>query len=230
MGTAFAQAAAPAPAPAPQAATQPGAPQNVLQLSASSFVETPQDLLVMSLSAVREGADAAAVQAQARSALEPALEQARRAAMPGQLDVRTGGFSLYPRHGRDGKIAAWVASAELILEGRDFARITQTAARISTMNIASVGFSLSREQRAAAQAQAQSQAIEQFQARATALARGFGFGAWSLREVGVDSGEQQPPRPRVMAMDARVATEAALPVEAGKATVTVTVSGSVQLR
>ncbi len=228
IGMAFAQGAGQAAAPA--AAAPLVGPQNVLQLSAASSVELAQDLLVLTLLALREGADPAAVQAQARAALEPALEQARRAALPGQLDVRTGGFSLSPRHGRDGKIAAWVASAELVLEGRDFARITQAAARITTMNIASVGVSLSREQRATAQAQAQLQAIEQFQARATALARGFGFGAWSLREVSVDAGEQQAPRFRAVAMEARAAGDAPLPVEAGKATVTATVSGSVQLR
>lgn len=229
-GTTFAQPAAlPAPAEAFAAAAR-FAPQNVLQLSASAVVETPQDLLVVTLSVLREGSDASSVQAQARNALAQALEQARPAALPGQLDVRTGGFSLSPRHGKDGKIAGWVASAELILEGRDFPLITQTAARITTMNIGSVGFALSREQRAAAQAQAQSEAVEQFQARATALARGFGFSAWSLREVSVDASEQQPPRPRAMVMEARAASDAPLPVQAGKATVTATVSGSVQLR
>jgi predicted secreted protein len=64
------------------------------------------------------------------------------------MDVRTGNFSLYPRYGRDGKISGWQGSAELVLEGRDFARITAAAGKIPGMTLGNVGFSLSREQRA----------------------------------------------------------------------------------
>ena len=54
-----------------------------------------------------------------------------------------------------------------------------------------------------------------------------------LREVSVSSADQEGvrPYPRPMAMQAKVAmAEAAVPVEAGKSTVNITVSGSVQLR
>ena len=96
-------------------------PQNVLQLSASGQVEVQQDLLSLSLTTTREGSDANAVQSQLKTALDAALAEARKAAQPGQMDVRTGNFSLYPRHGRDGKISGWNGTAELVLEGRDFA-------------------------------------------------------------------------------------------------------------
>src|SRR4051812_32615475 len=83
------------------------APQNVLQLSASGTVEVQQDLLTLSLTTTREGPDANAVQAQLKSALDSALAEARKAALTGQMDVRTGNFSLYPRYARDGKISGW---------------------------------------------------------------------------------------------------------------------------
>ncbi len=206
-------------------------PQDVLQLTASGSVEVQQDLLAMNLSTTREGADPALVQNQLKAALDSALAEARKAAQPGQLDVRTGNFSLYPRHGRDGKIAAWNGTAEMVLEGRDFARIAQTAGRIQTLNLAGVSFSLSREQRARVETEAQTLAIERFKAKATELARGFGFGGWSLREVSVNANDQGfVPRLRMAASAAPASAEMAVPVEAGKATVLVTVSGSVQLR
>ena len=208
-------------------------PHNVVQLSASGTVEVQQDLLVLVLATSKEGADAAATQAQLKQALDAALAEAKRNAQPGQLDVRTGPFGLYPRYGKDGKINGWQGRAELVLEGRDFSRITATAGKIQTMAISQVGFGLSREARAKVEGEAQTQAIDQFKARAAELARSFGFASYSLREVSVNSNEMaNVPRPRAMAMEAKGAAfaDAPVPVEAGKAQVIVNVSGSVQMR
>ena len=206
-------------------------PQNVLQLSATGTVEVQQDLLALTLTAAREGPDAATVQNQLKGALDAALVEAKKAALPGQLDVRTGNFSLYPRYTRDQKISGWSGTAELVLEGRDFPRITSTAGKIQTMTMGGVGFGLSREQRAKVEGEAQALAIERFKAKATELARGFGFTGYTLREVAVNSNDQGYPRPRMMAMEMKAAqADAPVPVEAGKSSVVVTVSGSVQLR
>lgn len=208
-------------------------PRNVVQLSAVGTVEVQQDLLVLNLSTQKDGADAGAVQAQLKQALDAALSEAKRNAQPGQLDVHTGPFGLYPRYGKDGKINGWQGRAELVLEGRDFARITATAGKIQTLAISNVGFGLSREARAKVESEAQTQAIEQFKARAAELAKGFGFSTYSLREVAVNSNEMVPgPRPRMMAAEAKMGSfsDTSVPVEAGKAQVVVNVSGSVQMR
>ena len=206
--------------------------QNVIQLAASGSVEVQQDLLSISMSTTREGADAMVIQTQLKTALDNALAEAKKSAQPGQLDVRTGNFSLYPRYGRDGKITAWQGTTELVLEGRDFARISATAGKIQTLTMGQVSFGLSREQRLKVEGDAQGQAIERFKARAADIAKSFGFAAYTLREVAVNTGDQgYVPRPRMMTMEAKSSmTDAAVPVEAGKATVTVTVSGSVQLK
>ena len=205
--------------------------QNVAQLSASGSVEVQQDLLSIAMSTTRDGADASAVQTQLKQALDTALAQARPAAAPGQMDVRTGSFSLQPRYGKDGKINGWQGSTELVLEGRDFPRITATAGKIQTLTLANVGFALSREQRAKVEGEAQTVAIERFKSRAADIAKGFGFGSYTLREVSIGSNDQGPPRPYAMAMQARSAmADTPVSVEAGKSTVTVTVSGSVQMK
>ncbi|MDM0086200.1 MULTISPECIES: SIMPL domain-containing protein [unclassified Variovorax] len=206
-------------------------PQNVLQLSASGTVEVQQDLLSMTLSTSRDAADAATVQNQLKAALDAALTEARKNAQPGQLDVRTGNFSLSPRYTREGKINGWQGSTELVLEGRDFPRITQTAGRISTLTVGNVGFGLSREQRAKVETEAQSIAIEAFKQKATELAQGFGFSGYTLREVSVNANEGGPIRPRMMAMQAKaMSADAPVPIEAGKTSVVVSVSGAVQLK
>jgi len=206
-------------------------PQNVLQLSASGSVEVQQDLLSLNLTMTREGTDANTVQGQLKAALDAALAEARKAALPGQLDVRTGNFSLHPRYTQGGRISGWNGTAELVLEGRDFGRITQTAAKIQTMTLGAVSFGLSREQRAKVETEAQTIAIERFKAKAAELAKGFGFTGYSLREVSVNANDQGFPRPVRMAMEAKASSaDSALQVEAGKSTVMVTVSGSVQLK
>lgn len=206
--------------------------QNVVQLAATGTVEVQQDLLSISMNTTRDGADASAVQSQLKSVMDAALTEAKKMAQPGQLDVRSGNFSLYPRYGRDGKSLGWQGSAELILEGRDFARISGTAGKIQSLTVGSVNFGLSREQRAKVESDAQALAIERFKLRASDIARGFGFGSYSLREINVSANDQGfTPRPRVMAMEAKAAAaDMPVPVEAGKTLVMVTVAGSVQLK
>ena len=108
-------------------------PQNTVQLSASSTLEVQQDTLTISLNTSKDGPDATAVQTQLKTALDAALAVAKASAQPGQMDVRTGNFSLYPRYGKDGKISGWVGSTEMVLEGRDFARISTTAGKVQTL-------------------------------------------------------------------------------------------------
>ena len=206
--------------------------QNVAQLSANGSVEVQQDLLSITLNTSRDGSDAAVVQTQLRQALDAALTIAKQSAAPGQLDVRTGNFSLYPRYGKDGKINGWQGSTELVLEGRDFARITGTAGKIQTLTLGNVGFSLSREQRAKVETEAQTLAIEAFKARAQEISKGFGFSGYTLREVSINANDQPfAPRPMMMARakTADMGSEST-PVEAGKTTVLVNVSGSVQMK
>ena len=205
--------------------------QNVAQLSASGSVEVQQDLLSIAMSTTRDGADASTVQTQLKQALDTALAQARQAAAPGQMDVRTGNFSLQPRYGKEGKMNGWQGSTELVLEGKDFSRITTTAGKIQTLTLTNVGFALSREQRARVESEAQTLAIERFKSRAADIAKSFGFGSYTLREVSISSNDQGSPRPYAMAMQAKSAmADAPVLVEAGKSTVTVTVSGSVQMK
>ena len=209
------------------------APSNVVNLSASGYLEVPQDWLTMQLNTTREGADAASVQTQLKTALDAALAVAKASAQPQQMEVRTGQFSLYPRYGSNGKINGWQGTTELVLEGRDFARISTTAGKIQTLTLGQVGFSLSRDAQRKLESDVQAMAIERFKARADEVARAFGFQGYVLREVSVSSADQEGvrPYPRPMAMQAKVAmADAAVPVEAGKSTVNITVSGSVQLR
>lgn len=222
----FAQAAPPGPPLA--------TPHNVLTLSAEASAEVTQDLLSITLGTTKEGTDAAAVQSQLRQALDTALAEARKAARPKLLEVRTGAFSLVPRYSSKpsggNTISGWQGRTELVIEGSDMAAISQLAGRLTTLTVDRLSFGLSREAREQAEAEVANQAIGRFKARAQAYATQFGFGGYSLREVSVGGGEVGGAAPlyRVRALGAPMAAEAQ-PVEAGKAQVSVTVSGSIAL-
>ncbi|MDI1245312.1 MAG: SIMPL domain-containing protein [Rhodoferax sp.] len=207
-------------------------PSQRVTLSASATVQVPQDELTLTLSTQREGSSAPEVQNQLKTALDAALTLARRQAQSPLMNVSTGRFGLSPRHDRNGKLVGWQGTAELILQGRDFVRISQTAAQLQTLSVASVVFGLSTQQRQDAQAQAQSQAIEQFQKSATDISRSFGFGGYTLGEIQVNANQPGPVRPYMMAASVRTLAEdaAPVPIEAGLSQVSVNVSGSVQLK
>jgi predicted secreted protein len=80
--------------------------------------------------------------------------------------LQTGGFSLKPRYGRDGRMSGWTGRVELVVQGRDTAAIAQLAGRIQTLSVASTGLSLSREARETVESQVAAEAIARFRARA----------------------------------------------------------------
>ena len=216
--------------PALAVADTPAPPQGVVILAASASAEVPRDMLAVTLSATRDGPDAGAVQSALKQALDAALTEARKAAKPGQVDVQTGNFSLFPRYGKNNVITGWQGSAELVVEGRDMSAIAALAGRITTMTIARDGYSLSRELREKSEAELSAQAIARYRARAADVAKQFGYTGYTLREVNVASSEPNfpQPMPRVRAL-AATSSDETLPVEADKGLVSVTVSGSVQL-
>ena len=211
-------------------------PLDRLTLSANASVEVARDVLGVTFSTTKEGTDAAAVQAGLKQSLDAALAEARKIAKPGQVEVQTGNFSLYPRYapptakGTGGGINGWQGTAELLVEGKDTAAIAQLSGRINTMTIARVVYSLSKEQRERVEAEVTTQAIGRYKVRAADVARQFGYIGYRIAEVTVSSesampllSQAAPMRLKTMAMSA----DEALPVEAGKATVSVSVNGVV---
>jgi predicted secreted protein len=210
-------------------AGEPPALSGVVSLSTSASVDVPRDLLSVTLSVTREGAEAAAVQTALKQALDAALAEARPAAKPGQIDVRTGGFSLQPRYSSKNAINGWQGTAELVIEGRDLAGISALAGRLTTLTVARIAQGLSREQREKAEASITTQAIARYRAQASDVAKAFGYSSFTVREVNVGGDGGGRPMPMMMSARAASADAAPVPVAVGQETVSVTVSGTVQM-
>jgi predicted secreted protein len=209
-------------------------PANVVNLSATVVEQVTQDWLSITLAATREGNDAAAVQRQLKQVLEGALADARRDAAPGQVEVRTGRFQVFPRYGRDGKLSGWQGTAELWVAGRDVGKVAALAGRLNGLVVTQSGYSLSRELREQREAALAAAAIQKFRQRAQETAVQFGFKGYGVREVSVNALEQGGPPPVAYAMRAKTlsadeAAAAPVPTEPGQGELSATVQGSVQL-
>lgn len=216
----------------PALAEPAAAPAHQLGFSTSASLDVPRDQLSVSLQVMRDGSDAAAVQAGLKQVLEAALAEARRQADGQAMTVRTDGFSISPRYGRDGKPSGWTGTAGLTLEGRDMARVAATAGRLGGMNIVGTGYAISRETREKHEAELAAQAIAKFRARAAEMARQFGYAGYVLREVSVQTSDaEMPGRPPIVMMRAAAAQAdaAPLPTEGGKGLLSATVQGTVTL-
>ncbi len=212
-------------------------PQGVLGLSASASVEVAKDVLTVTFATTKEGADANLVQAQLKEALDAALVETKKVARPGQLDVQTGNFSIYPRYvngtsSAKATIRGWQGTVELIVEGRDMAAIGQLTGRITSLTIARVSYRLSREASQRVEGDIAAQAIGAFRAKAALYAKQFGYADHTVREVTVSTSDAQAPAPmmRMQAAPASAQSGDALSVEPGKALVTATVNGTVQMK
>ncbi len=211
--------------------------EGVLGLSAQASVEVTKDLISITFSTSRQGPDANAVQQQLKQALDATLAEARKAARPGQLDVRTGNFSLYPRHSGGTATSAprldgWQGSAEVIVEGRDMAAIGQLAGRLTAMTVARVVHRLSRQASERVEAEIAAEAIVRYRAKAAEYARQFGYAGYTIREVSVSTNEpHEGPVPMLRMQAATTAAPGdALSVEPGKSVVSATVNGTVQMK
>lgn len=214
------------------------APEGVLHLSTSATQEVTEDILTVVFTTSHEGRDAQAVQGRLKQALDAALGEARGMAQSGQVEVQTGQFTLQPRYTSvparptQASLSGWQGSAELLVRGRDIAAIAQLSARIQTMSIARVGYSLSRQAREKVETELVAQAIAQWRARATQMSQQLGYASYRVREVTVVTNEppgQPVPMMRMRAMSAEAASDVPLPTEAGRAEVVVTVQGSAQM-
>jgi predicted secreted protein len=207
----------------------------VINLTTTASVEVTKDVLGIVFTTTRDGADAQAVQSALKQALDAALAEARKIAKPGQAEVQTGNFSLSPRYGNpkasgQPSIIGWQGTAEMQVQGKDAAAIAQLSGRVTTMSIARVGYTLSKEAREKVEAEVTARAIAEWRAKAQQMSQQFGYGGYTVREVNVATNEPGGgPVPMMMSRASAVQADAALPTEAGKGDVSATVSGSAQM-
>ena len=206
-------------------------PAGVLSLNAQASSEVPQDVVDITLFYEQEASDPSVLTSTLNQRADAALQKAKGV---NGVTARTGSFSIYPSTDRDGRISAWRGRTEVVLESHDFAAASKLAGQMaSIMQVGNVQFSLSPEAQRAAEQKLTGEAIKSFREQAASSAQAFGYNGYSIREVNVGHNGVMP-RPTMMmsarAMGADAKASAPVPIEGGTSTVTVNVSGSVQMK
>lgn len=205
-------------------------PSGVLSLAAQASADVPQDVVDITLFYEQEAQDPASLTSVLNQRADAALRQAKGV---DNVTAHSGSFTVYPSTDRDGRISAWRGRTEVVLESKDFAAASKLAGKMSdSMQVGSVTFSLSPEAQRAAEQKLSTQAIASFKQQAQSSAQAFGYSGYAIREVNIGhNGSSLRPvmmmAARSMGADAKMSAPMAL--EGGTSTVTVNVSGSVQM-
>lgn len=210
-------------------------PADVLDLDATVSSEVAPDLSVVTLAVVREGPEVASLTRDVNETLAKAFADAKAV---GSVIAASGGYSTFPRIGSRGGTntrTGWQLRAEIIVKSKDFDALGALVGKLSqTLQIAGSGFEISPELRAREGSALIERGVHAFQDKASAAAKAFGYSGYSIRQVSVGSaGQSGGGRISMARMDVDAAASqspAALPVESGRVTLSLTVSGSVLMR
>ncbi|MGE6918317.1 SIMPL domain-containing protein [Achromobacter kerstersii] len=221
----------PATAPAATESSTNRSPEMTLQATASS--EVKQDTVRISLSAEVEAPDQPAAGKKLTAALDDAIKRARDTK---GVEVRTGGYNVWPNTNSKGKIGSWRGQGEIVLESKDFEAAAALASKLSDKTaISNISFSLSREAREAEERKLLKEAAQAFKDRALAAANAFGFSGYRLSKLELGGSGGPMPMPRMMgaaamAKDASGGYSPDVPLEAGDVTVSIAVNGTIVLQ
>ena len=216
------------------AAAQPMPPPfyNVVTLEASATADVPADTLTATLFTEEQGPDPGQLASRVNARIEEALAKAK--ADP-KVEARSGNYQTTPVYDRSNQISGWRIRADIILESRDFKALGALAGQLQpTLKLWSMTFSLSRRAREASESSLTNEALARFQEKARAIAKALGFPGHSLGQISIRT--EGPVQPVPMFRTAAVGMAESVPpppgpvpVEPGKGSVTVFVSGSVIL-
>lgn len=203
-----------------------------LQLDAQAQAMVDNDLMTVALAVELEGPRVQELSQRVLATLQRAAARAREKA---GIEVQLDSVSTQPVWGPKGRTGQWMVRGGLRLSSTHMADLGQLASELTAeMQIASVGFSLSRARSREVEAQLMTEVAAAFNRRAQAMAGALGFKGYAIKTVSLSqAGAAPPPRPVAMLRSAMPTAEAGavpVPTEGGKTEVVLTMSGVVGLR
>lgn len=200
----------------------------LVDLNAEASRPAPNDEIHAMVYTEATGNNPAELARRINLALGEALKVAR--GHPG-ISAKTGSQSTYPLYGQNQRIENWRMRAELQLESRDSAALSEMLGRLQQMKLAvgHVSQQVSAETRRQAEDGATQDAIRAFEARAKVIASVFGK-SYRIKQISIQQNGGPPPMPMLRARGAAMMAEAApVPIEAGESLVTTNISGQIEL-
>lgn len=145
------------------------------------------------------------------------------------IEIYADGITNYADYDQKGKVIGWVAEGRVRLSGKNFDAIANVLENLGEdVAIANVDFSVSREKSASLEDEMTVEIINQFQRKATVIQKALKAEKYTLSDVQLHTPNGDAPRYETrMYAAAMKSADNALPLEAGKQTITATASGKV---
>jgi predicted secreted protein len=207
-------------------ADEPPLTYDRVSLSASASAEIENDELTAVLFVQREGPQVAALADEVNRSVRWGVERARK--LPG-VKVQTLDYRTSPVY-RDGNLTGWRVRQSVSLESGDATQLSGLIGKLQErLRLQSLGYGLSEQRRKSAEDELVTRAIGAFQERAKLVTGQLGRPGYRLVNMDVNSSGELP---RPLGLSARTMEAAVAPpaLEAGTATVRVTVRGTIELR
>lgn len=210
--------------PSHAAAQPPPEPYDRVDLSVSAQMDVDNDLIVAVVYAEVQDERQAEAASQVNEALRWAAREAERVRDVRAQTLQYTSFPVYNNR----RVVAWRARQSLRLESRDAQRLSQLLGTLQErVAIESVNYNVSKDARDAADDGLIAEALAQFDRRAALVANELGRSGYRIVRLNIGtSGNVPGPVPYRLA-EAAVAAAPAL--EAGVQTVSVSVSGTIEL-
>lgn len=198
-----------------------------VQLDASASAEVDNDRMTVTLFAQAENDRAAVAADEVNRAIAWALELLE--SHP-SIQVQTATYHTSPIY-RNNEVRAWRVRQAIHLAGTDSSLLGELIGRLQErLAMQNVSYEVSTESRRAHIDRLTDAALANFTGRAARIAQTLGRGDYRLVQLSIQDNQQQPvPIARGLAMAAESAGSAPARFEVGTQTVTVTVSGEIEL-
>ena len=187
------------------------------------------DRMQATLNVTGEDGNAARLADQINRNMDWALKTAK--AYP-KVQSRTASYQTHPVYDKD-KIQRWRATQELLLEGAEFAQLGELIGKLQErLQVAAITFSVSPERRAMVEDELIAKALEAFKQRAELVRKQLSAKSYRIVTVSINQDGVVPiPRPMLRAKGMMEMSSVAAPaVEAGTSTLSVGVSGIIELQ
>lgn len=207
----------------------------VLNLSATASAQVKYDEVVLTLSKEERGADEKSVSSQLNTALKAVNDKAQG---NDKINLETGLYNVWlePMVKDNDEKKVWHGQAEIKVKSKDLSAASSFAAAASeSMTLSGIDFRLTDELRKKTESDLREQAFKAFKSKAQSSAKALGYRDISIHKITLQdsdggAGREAPVMMRAMSYEQTDAQNAAVPLESGIGTVTITVSGEVVLK
>lgn len=215
-------------APGAAADTEHGLDYNLVRLAAEATAEIPNDQMRVTLAVEHQARDAAALPALVNGDMRWALDLAKQEP---KVRAQTGEYTTQPEYAST-RIVGWRAVQYLHLESEDFGAVGALVSALQEkLQVRGMEFLPTRATRLEVENELTREALKAFAAKARLITEAMNAKGYEVVEIHVGGAPQpMPMHAKGMEMMAMARDAAPIAVEAGTATLTVSVNGQIQLR